>query len=169
MNVRVTDAGYWSTSTGLVDHQHRFVGNIKVDTRQPFLPISNTNTLSSMSIDPLSIYFQTELKLGQSEPTQRDSKVPSQIAVTTSTSTSTSASAELPYSFVIGKSTLSKQLVTTSSVKGHLHLLHRFSELKPEVNYLPFFSEFRGWPTETRWRYFISVAVERCVYLEIDH
>ncbi|KAF9034107.1 hypothetical protein BJ165DRAFT_1534302 [Panaeolus papilionaceus] len=116
-----------------------------------------------MSTDPLSVSFQTGLKLGQSEPVQQASKVPltSQVAATTSTSTSTSASAEILHDFVIGRSTLSKPLVTIAAVKSHLQVLRLFSELEAEVIELPFLCDFRGWRAEVRWRYFVGVAVER--------
>ena len=69
-----------------------------------------------------------------------------------------------PTQFNIGLLRTSKPLVNLSQVKGHLALLHAFTELKKQVEGL----EETAVPhmpvdPERRWAWFVSLAVERSV------
>ena len=69
-----------------------------------------------------------------------------------------------PNKFTIGSSTTTQPLVRIVKVKGHLALLHAFSELKNQVDAL----EVSVPPhvpadKEKKWAWFVALAVERCV------
>ncbi|PPR07443.1 hypothetical protein CVT24_007709 [Panaeolus cyanescens] len=113
-----------------------------------------------MSTDSLSTYFESEVKHSDSKEKSQD-KLSRTVSKDSKLSSSSESTIESPYNFVIGKTTLSQPLVDFPLIEGHLALLHAFSELKETVQKLAFFDEFTGWNDDTKWRYFVGLAVER--------
>jgi hypothetical protein len=78
-----------------------------------------------------------------------------------------------PTAFVIGQQETDGSLVDAAQVNGHLALLNAFASLKQQVSSLPF-TNWRDYEAQVRllpqasderWRWFVSLAVERFVYL----
>jgi hypothetical protein len=68
-----------------------------------------------------------------------------------------------PTKFTIGSSTTTQPLVRIVEVKGHLALLHAFSELKNQVDALEAPVPHVPADKERKWAWFVALAVERCV------
>jgi len=68
-----------------------------------------------------------------------------------------------PTKFTIGSSTTTQPLVRIVEVKGHLALLHAFSELKNQVDALKVPVPHVPADKERKWAWFVALAVERCV------
>jgi len=68
-----------------------------------------------------------------------------------------------PTKFTVGSSTTTQPLVRVVEVKGHLALLHAFSELKNQVDALEVPVPHVPADKERKWAWFVALAVERCV------
>jgi len=68
-----------------------------------------------------------------------------------------------PTKFTVGSSTTTQPLVRVVEVKGHLALLHAFSELKNQVDALEVPVPHVPADKERKWAWFVALAVEWCV------
>ena len=73
-----------------------------------------------------------------------------------------------PTKFGIGSSTTTQPLVSIVEVKGHLALLHAFSELKNQVDLLEVPVPHVPADKERKWTWFVALAVERRVILSLS-
>lgn len=71
-------------------------------------------------------------------------------------------------SYVIGGKAVVESLVSFADIQVHLALLRRFAQLKAEVLAFKFsetMPEAARFDAQERWRWFVGLAVDRCVTL----